>query len=201
MARRIDIELTSSREDGTWTWRAAGAREPRGLVDAKLLSPTAHVGDVLRVEAELGLDGITVLSVLPAKERSSRGPTIEIEPRHGSGAGSVTSSLVERRQRRGDGERRGDGDRRGGGPGKDRGERGPRRADEPPGAARRPGGDGLSRFEYGYTVRSTAPDTRHWMTKLFSQAPPPPVSVSRVEENLGALRRQFITVPVASLAP
>jgi GWxTD domain-containing protein len=64
-----------------------------------------------------------------------------------------------------------------------------------------PGGDGLARFEYVYTVRATAPDTRHWMTKFFSPSPPPPVSVSREEQHLGALRRQFISVPVASLAP
>jgi hypothetical protein len=65
----------------------------------------------------------------------------------------------------------------------------------------RPGSDGFARFEYVYTVRSTAPDERHWMTKFFSPAPPPPVSVSREEQNLGALRRQFITVPVESLRP
>ena len=29
---RIEIELTSSSDDGTWTWRAAGARLPRGAV-------------------------------------------------------------------------------------------------------------------------------------------------------------------------
>ena len=64
-----------------------------------------------------------------------------------------------------------------------------------------PGSDGLARFEYVYTVRSTVPDTRHWMAKFFSPTPPPLVSVSREEQNLGALRRQFISVPVASLAP
>ena len=37
MARRIEIELTSARPDGTWTWRAAGAREPKGVLDGKLL--------------------------------------------------------------------------------------------------------------------------------------------------------------------
>ena len=34
---RIDIELTSSRPDGTWTWRAAGARQPKGVVSASVL--------------------------------------------------------------------------------------------------------------------------------------------------------------------
>lgn len=124
MARRMDIELTSSRDDGTWTWRAAGAREPRGVVDEKLVGSGAHVGDVLRVETEFGLEGITVTAVLPPKEHGTRGPIIEIEPRRAPGAGAVTSSLVERRQRRGDGERRG------GGPGRGRGERPQRRSDE-----------------------------------------------------------------------
>ena len=64
-----------------------------------------------------------------------------------------------------------------------------------------PGSDGMGRFEYVYTVRSTAPDTRHWMTKLFSPAPPPLVSASREEQNLGPLRRQFISVPVAAFLP
>ena len=64
-----------------------------------------------------------------------------------------------------------------------------------------PGSDGMGRFEYVYTVRSTAPDTRHWMTKLFSPAPPPLVSASREEQNLGPLRRQFISVPVAPFPP
>ncbi len=42
MPRRIDIELTSSRPDGSWTWRAAGAREPRGVVDASVLPGRAE---------------------------------------------------------------------------------------------------------------------------------------------------------------
>ena len=71
MARRIEIELTSARDDGTWTWRAVGAREPRGVIDAKVLAQGARVGDVLRVEAEFGLDGIAVVAVLPPKERAA----------------------------------------------------------------------------------------------------------------------------------
>lgn len=64
-----------------------------------------------------------------------------------------------------------------------------------------PGGGGLARFEYVCTVRSATPDTRHWVTKFFSPSPAPTVSVSREEQHLGALRRQFISVPVAALAP
>ena len=56
MSRRIDIELTSSREDGSWTWRAAGAREPKGTLEGAILPGGAKVGDVLRVEIEGYLD-------------------------------------------------------------------------------------------------------------------------------------------------
>jgi len=68
MTRRIDIELTSSRDDGTWTWRAPGARQPRGSLEGTLLPTGAKVGDVLRADAEFDLEGIVVTSVLAPKE-------------------------------------------------------------------------------------------------------------------------------------
>ena len=74
MARRIEIELTSSRPDGSWTWRAAGAREPRGVLDGNLLPEGAKAGDVLRAEAEFEIDGITIVSVLAPKENSRPEP-------------------------------------------------------------------------------------------------------------------------------
>lgn len=77
MPNRLDIELTSARGDGSYTWRAAGARQPKGVIDGKILSETAKVGDVLRVEAEVEIDGITILSVLPPKEKAA--PTGRIE--------------------------------------------------------------------------------------------------------------------------
>ena len=46
MPSRIDVELTSARPDGTWTWRAAGAREPKGVVEASVLPEGAKVGDI-----------------------------------------------------------------------------------------------------------------------------------------------------------
>ncbi|MUH55729.1 MAG: hypothetical protein F2683_02250, partial [Actinobacteria bacterium] len=48
MSRRIEIELTSSRPDGSWTWRAAGAREPKGVLDGTLLSQGSKPGDVVK---------------------------------------------------------------------------------------------------------------------------------------------------------
>ena len=64
---RMRIELTSTRVDGAWTWRAAGAREPRGSIDRALLPEGATVGDVLRVEVDQFMDGIEVTSVLDRK--------------------------------------------------------------------------------------------------------------------------------------
>jgi hypothetical protein len=67
MPRRIDIELTSSRDDGSWTWRAAGAKEPRGTVPAGVVPDTVKVGDVLKVDAEFFVDGIEITGVVPTK--------------------------------------------------------------------------------------------------------------------------------------
>jgi len=47
---RIEIELTSTSDDGTWTWRAAGAKLPKGSLDGALLNGGESVGDVLKVE-------------------------------------------------------------------------------------------------------------------------------------------------------
>ena len=67
MSNRLEVVLTSRRPDGTWTWRAAGARQPKGVVEEALLPAGAAVGDVLRVEAEVSVDGIVVRQVLPTK--------------------------------------------------------------------------------------------------------------------------------------
>ncbi len=67
VSRRLEIELTSDRTDGQWTWRAAGAKKPKGLVDAKLLPEKVQVGDVLRVEANASLDGLEIITVLPSR--------------------------------------------------------------------------------------------------------------------------------------
>ena len=78
MPRRIEIELTSTREDGSWTWRAAGAREPKGVVDGSTLPGGAKVGDVLRVEVEITLDGTEVTAVLPPKEAKAETGRLEL---------------------------------------------------------------------------------------------------------------------------
>ncbi|MBW3669570.1 MAG: hypothetical protein KY443_10205, partial [Actinobacteria bacterium] len=106
MARRIDIELTSARPDGTWTWRAAGAKQPKGVLEGKLLYEGAAVGDVVRAEADFEIEGIFVTSVLPPKAKERKEPErLQIigPPREHQG---VTSSLVPKSER-GRGERRG----------------------------------------------------------------------------------------------
>ena len=69
MSRRIDIELTSALGDGTWTWRAAGARQPKGTLDGAILPRDAKVGDELKVEVEQELDGLSILSVVAGREK------------------------------------------------------------------------------------------------------------------------------------
>src|SRR5438552_18857950 len=99
MSRRIEIELTSSRDDGTWTWRAAGAKQPKGVLEADLLYPGAKAGDVVRAEAEFEIDGITVISVLPPKEKRAEPERLEIIGPPRPPAPGVTSSLVPKSER------------------------------------------------------------------------------------------------------
>src|SRR5437870_890328 len=156
---RIDIELTSARPDGTWTWRAAGARQPKGMLDGSVLPGGAKVGDVLRAEADIDIDGITVRSAQPATQKKGAPERIEII---GSGHEEppVTTNMrggVEAggdRGRRGDNDRGRDRDRPGRGPGGAGGGRpggpggagGPGRIGGPGGGGGgRPGGPGGAR--------------------------------------------------------
>jgi hypothetical protein len=101
MASRIDIELTSRRDDGAWTWRAAGAREPRGVVDGSLVPDGVVAGTVVRAEVDFGVDGLAVVAVhppRPAQDPTAAATRIEVrgparpEP-------SVSISLAGRRSR------------------------------------------------------------------------------------------------------
>jgi hypothetical protein len=100
MSRRIDVELTSERKDGTWTWRAAGAKQPKGDLDGALLFGGAKVGDVVRADAEFDVDGITIIGVQPPKEK----PRTETERIEVIGTvtsqPAVTTTLVEKGRRR-----------------------------------------------------------------------------------------------------
>src|SRR5205807_6268822 len=111
MARRIDIELTSARDDATWTWRAAGAKQPKGVLDAAILYEGARVGDIVRAEAEFEIDGILVTAVVPPKAARREPDRLEVigPPRE---AAAVTSSLMPKRDRSDDRRPRRDDDRR-----------------------------------------------------------------------------------------
>lgn len=78
MSKRIDIELTSNRGDGTWTWRAAGAKTPKGTLNGAILEADAKAGDTLKVEAEFDLDGVEILSLVKTKEKAVRGNLLQI---------------------------------------------------------------------------------------------------------------------------
>jgi hypothetical protein len=121
MPRRIDVELTSTRDDGTWTWRAAGARQPKGVLSATLLYPGAKVGDVLTAEADFDVEGITITSVVPPKAKAGRSDLLEVGGASGDDFQPVITNWKERaggRDRDPYGERAaGRSDRPGGGPG------------------------------------------------------------------------------------
>src|ERR1700729_1450339 len=158
MSRHIDIELTSKAGDGSWTWRAAGARQPKGPVEAALGPAGETVGAVLRADVEIGLEGIEILSLTSAKPTRSPEKTegrIEVKgtPKRAPDVSVILApgSDKRRRDRDDDGERgtRRGGNRRGPGPGpggegrseeRGGGDRPPRGAGGPrrPGA-RRPG--------------------------------------------------------------
>lgn len=127
MARRIDIELTSH-SDGVWTWRAAGAKQPKGVVEDGLVPDGTGVGDVVRADVSSGLDGweITGLTPVTAPEpAAASAERIEILPRLLRDAGVTVVYAPGNRRRRDDDARRGP--RPGAG---DRGRRGDR--DRPP---------------------------------------------------------------------
>ena len=120
MSRRLEIELTSKREDGSYSWRAAGAKQPKGSLGGDLLYDGAAIGDVVRADADFAVDGVTIISVLPPKAKRKEAETLEIL---GSGRdeGGVTTQLVKGKR----GGRDGDRDSRGKGRGRNnRGDRG-----------------------------------------------------------------------------
>lgn len=80
MSRRIEIELTSKRDDGTWTWRAAGAREPKGVVVDSLVPSGTAVHAVVRAEVETDLDGTRVLSIALPKQKAEKSNTLQLLP-------------------------------------------------------------------------------------------------------------------------
>ena len=141
MSRRIEIEITSLNGDVA-TWRAAGAKLPKGTLSAALVQGGAIVGNVYRADVENYMDGIEVISVLPPKTASPLDPRkerLEIIVKENTGPDVVVTYAPKGRGGRRDGERR-EGDRkdskrsssrpgskdRGGAPTGEKSERGPR---------------------------------------------------------------------------
>ncbi|MGF1599682.1 MAG: hypothetical protein ACFCVK_22675, partial [Acidimicrobiales bacterium] len=113
MGRRIEVELTSTRDDGSWTWRAAGARQPKGELTGELLYEGAKVGDVVKVEAEFHVDGIEITEVYAPKQKKERSDVLEMKSRQWKDDELVTTHrVVGRGERRGGRGRRGERRRR-----------------------------------------------------------------------------------------
>jgi len=144
MSRRIKIELTSKQPDGNWTWRAAGAQQPKGVVASSVVPSGVSVNDVVQAEVESDLDGNRVLSITAPKTKSERTGLLELLPSE-KPFEAVTQQLRKKGPR--------DGDKR----------RGPRRdkADGPRGERR----DGDKRRE-GAEGRSERP------RRPFFETPP-----------------------------
>ena len=159
MSRRLDIELTSNRQDGTWTWRAAGAKSPKGVVNGSLLPNTAKTGDVLKVEADFDIDGISVLSVVQMREKGQRGNMLEMLASEKSFT-PVTQKLAEKPKS----------DRKGGrdAKGKRDGDSRPARPPRDPNAPKRP----ASTRPDGTTGRPTRPARPARPSRPHFTAPP-----------------------------
>jgi len=144
MAHRIEVELTSRTDQDTWTWRAAGAKQPRGTVDASLVPEGSAQGTVLRAEIETTLDGSTVLALLPLKGKAARKvETIDVvgTPQKGPDVNVVLAGKPKGRRR----DDRPEGDRGGSRRPSDRGPRG----DSAGGGPRGPRPDRPARGEGG----------------------------------------------------
>ena len=151
MSRHIDIELTSQTGDGSWTWRAAGARQPKGTVEATLVPSGEVVGAVLRADVEIGLEGIEILSLTAAKparspEKSEGRIEVKGTPKRAPDVSVILAPGSDKRRRDrdddGEGRNRRGGNRRGPGPGGEgrSDERGGERPPRGGGGPRRPGG-------------------------------------------------------------
>ena len=119
MSRRLDIEITSLNGE-TATWRAAGAKLPKGVLDVALVPGGAVVGGVYRADIEQYMEGIEVLSVTAPRAASPLDPRnerLEIIPAVAKGPDVIVTYAPKGRGPRRDGDRdtaRRDGPRRDG---------------------------------------------------------------------------------------
>ena len=132
MSRRIKIELTSKQPDGTWTWRAAGAQQPKGTVADSVVPSGVAVKDIVEADVESDLDGNRVLAIAVPKAKAARTGFLEILPSD-KPFEAVTQQLRKKGPRDGDKRR---------GPRRDKGD-GPR-GERKDGDKRRDGAEGRS---------------------------------------------------------
>jgi hypothetical protein len=110
MSRRIEIEITSLNGEQA-TWRAAGAKLPKGVLDASLVPGGPVIGTVYRADIEQYMEGIEVLAVLPAKTASPLDPRherVELIPNAKTGPDVVVTYAPKGRGARRDFERDGE---------------------------------------------------------------------------------------------
>lgn len=197
MSRRIDIELTSRTEDGTFTWRAAGAKQPKGTVDTALVPAGSTVGAVLRAEVESGLEGFEVVALSARSEKSEERPANRIEvlgaPRRGPDV-SVSYAPGGRGRRTGEGPGRREGGRRDTGarrpgPRRAEGEAGPRREGRGP-APERARGERTGAGPVARRERRAPVSTAHRNAMLAGLAPQElPVAEQLLRGGIPAVRQ------------
>ena len=193
MSRRLEIELTSERTDGSWTWRAAGAKQPKGELAGNLLPPEAKVGSVLRVEAEFLVDGIEITSVLPDKAARKEPELIEIL---GSGREEplVTTQLAPKGRGRG---RKGGRDRDGGRGGRGRGDRDRDRGPRPDPVPERPTPKRLRpRRAHRDAALSEVPDEQRPIAEQVLRGGVPAVRDEARKQNEAAKKENRPGIPV-----
>lgn len=152
MTQRMDIEVTSQLDEGRWTWRAAGAKLPKGVLATDLLPSGTKAGDVLRAEYERGIDGIDIVATSPTKEREQPDASarIELAPKALKGP-EISVTYAPKgggkgpRRERGDGPRGDKGDRRSGRPAGERRGADGSRGDSPRPSGPRPERQGADR--------------------------------------------------------
>src|SRR5487761_2510110 len=107
MSRRIDIEITSLQGDVA-TWRAAGAKLPKGVLPTSLVPGGPVVGGVYRADVEQYMEGIEVLSVAAPKTASPvdpRNERLELIPTPTKGPDVVVTYAAKGRGPRRDSDR------------------------------------------------------------------------------------------------
>ena len=107
MSRRIEIEITSISSESA-TWRAAGAKLPKGVLGLDLLPAGTSVGDQFRADADQTMEGVEIIALLPQKTASPKKETIALIPQK-KASEEVTVTYAPKGGR---GRRDGDGGRR-----------------------------------------------------------------------------------------